>query len=70
MEFDFSSAQFYFRARSGTQNTGAQNQSAGLMEKQIKRLVFLFNYLNRADGFHFQRISDGRSFNEQFQRAA
>ena len=38
---DFSGAQLYLRARSGTQKADAQNQSAPSIEKQQKTLLFV-----------------------------
>ena len=49
-------AQFFGRARSGTQRkTDAQNQSqcVRLIKKQLETIVFVLCYLNRACRFHF-----------------
>ena len=50
---DFSKVHFSFMHQSGTQKTGALDQSARLIKEQLKALFFYFYYLSSICCFHF-----------------
>ena len=52
-----SGAQFYLRARLGTQKADAQKQKVRPIDKQLETLLFVLYYLGKTFGFHFQCIS-------------
>ena len=62
----FSGEQFYFRARSGTQQMGRQNQSNRPIETQLETFLFLLCCLNRTCSFQFNSASIASFCNEAF----
>ena len=50
---DFSGAPFYLFFQLDKQKTGAQYQSALPINKLLKTLILVLNYLNRTYGFRF-----------------